>query len=276
MIFEFVNGNDQQQTLWKEALGYLLNLPLPSIALEPEIEFVPSLTGENATAFAETEWDYNARRGTIRVRNDAPGYADLDAGLIAEAASMGLSYNAIRHFHETAVHETGHAVFASLSEEFRLKIVELFGVDTDDPAVLQPEDKEWRQRIGEGIAETFKEAFLPARYRVFPNRTNRRIPYSLFPKFRAIIRAGLTGGNNFSYIYGDDYPWKVDLGEWAPHEFGDESPKLPTYLGDRDPEAFVFYEEFEDFAECWGIDMSQFPESGEQAFSIRPPGGIET
>lgn len=191
MIFNFVNGTAIQKALWEEAIGLLLNLPGEALPLTASIEFVPSLSGANATSFAETIWAYDSATGMMRIRNDAPGFGDLDASLIAEAAGMGLHYDATVHFHETAAHETGHAVFAAISHGRRLEIAGLFGVDTDDPAVLQPSGKEWQDRIGEGIAETFKEAFLPSRYRVFPNRTNHKISYSEYPRFRRIIREGL-------------------------------------------------------------------------------------
>lgn len=283
MNITFTNGTARQQGLWIEAINSMLNLPSDAMPLTMTVEFVASLEGANATSFAETLWEYGSTSGTIKVRNDAPGFGDLDAGLIGEAAGMGLTYDARLHFHETAIHETGHAVFASLSEARRLEIVALFGLTTDNPAVLQPSGKPWQRRIGESIAETFKEAFLPQRNRVFPNRTDHRLSYSKYPEFRRIVREGIEEmghegdkllharfmlGSTFCYeyldftLYPDDSP---HAGEWP-----------AKHRGDRDDEAFVLFPISPDFTDRWGIDMSQFPESSVLPYAILEEGIITT
>ncbi len=195
MDLVFTNGNDEQKALWRFGLHHLTNLPFDDIPLSETVTFKPpsDLKPENGTStyYAETFWDYDSGEGDVWVRNDAPGFGSSDASLIAEATSMGLHYSPQLHLHETAVHETGHAVFAAIPHKYRLAICKLFGANTDDPSVIYPTGEQWTKRIGEAIAETFKEAFLPERYRVFPARTDKKLGYAYFPTFRRLIREGL-------------------------------------------------------------------------------------
>lgn len=191
MKYVFTNGTAEQKELWAAAYGLLRNLPEESLPLQITITFAnPSEIGQ--TSFATTTWSYHSEISQTAVRNDAPGYGGADAGLIAEAAAMGLTYDAHQHFNETAIHELGHSVFAALPESTRVAIARLFGAKSDNEGELNPADRPWQDRIMEAIAETFKEAFLPARYRVFPNRTNIHLSYALYPTFRRLIRDGLT------------------------------------------------------------------------------------
>jgi hypothetical protein len=187
MELNFASGTSEQKDLYQRALTYLRHLPLDALPLSIEVSFVPP-DEVGQTSFAETTFEYGSTESTTKVRNDAPGFSDIDAQLIAEAAQEGLEWNARTHFNETAAHELGHSVFAALPEEVRLAIVALFGLDTDDIDTLAPPGSDWHDRPIEGIAETFKEAFLSARHRVFPNRSNVKISYSKFPTFRRLIR----------------------------------------------------------------------------------------
>jgi hypothetical protein len=195
MEIVFSGGTAEQWALWREALENLLNLPLGALPLTQHVAFVNPASVDPAetasTPFAATYWEPEALEGEVKVRNDAPGFGNDDAGLIAEAQSMGLTYDARRHFHETAAHETGHCVFAALPEEFRLRIAGLLGAKTIATKELFPASAEWKDRIGEAIAETFKEAFLPSRFRVFPARTSIRLTYARYPLFRLLVREGL-------------------------------------------------------------------------------------
>jgi hypothetical protein len=269
--YTFVNGNARQKELWGAAAHRFLNYAFADIPLDVEVEFIDAggVTNHGHTDLAITTYTYGSGSSKTVVRNDAPSFGTQAEALKALAASMGVPYSVERFYAETAAHELGHSAFAALTPQLRLAVCRMFGVNTDDTAVLQPAGKPWQQHIAEGIAETFKEAFLPERFRVFPNRTNRRIPYPLFPAFREIFRGGGSGvGAGFSYVYGSD-DFRVDLSEWG-------LTALPYHKSDRDGEAFVFYEGIPDFLHCWGIDMSQFPESGSQAFSIEVEGGITT
>jgi hypothetical protein len=271
-LYDFLNGTTKQKDRWREGTAHLLNTPVDTIGLSITVEFVPPEELSAQTTLAETTWTYDSASATTKVRNDYPSFGGGDGkleSLEAEAHRMGLVYSAERHSLETPAHELGHAWFASLSESVRLKIVRMFGLDTDDPAVLAPPGTLWQNRVAEGIADTFKEAFLPARLRVFPNRTNRRISYSKFPEFRRLFR-GASGGvpTGFYYLYGSDQ-FRVDLSTW-------KLTRLPYHKSAQDDEAFVFYEELSGYEKCWGIDMSQFSESSHMPFSIEPEGGISS
>jgi hypothetical protein len=193
MNLSFVNGTQRQQQQWKQALGSLLNFQIDAVPIVVEVEFVdPGEVSEKGhNDLANTTWEYDSPTSSTRVRNDAPGYGEQRKSMEALAASMGLTYNADVHFNETAVHEFAHSLFAALPEEHRVKIAQMFGAANDSLSELMPEGVPWEDRIMEGIAETFKEAFLPRRLRVFPNRTNRRIPYNVMPQFRALWRTAV-------------------------------------------------------------------------------------
>lgn len=194
MTYEFLNGTDQQQRLWAEAIDHFLTLPKDALPLSIEIQFVdPSEVASGHTDLAATTYSYGSEQASTVVRNDAPGFGDQRKTLEALAQSMGLDYSEERFYMETAAHELGHALYAALPEDKRVQIAQMFGAATDSPEELQPEGTDWRDHISEGIAETFKEAFLPRRYRVFPNRTNKHIPYHQFPEFRSLWRQAVPG-----------------------------------------------------------------------------------
>lgn len=264
MNYTFTNGTDEQKELWARAAHLLLNMPFDELPFDITVEFdtgeVIDAAGHDSTAVTFTT--YGSTTALTKVRNDAPGYGSIRASLVAEAAAMGLQYNALLHYNETAVHEMGHVAFAALSEASRLKICAMFGSDTDENAVINDPADEWADRVVEGIAETFKEAFLPARFRVFPNRTRKKIPYSLYPAFRKVFRGG---GAGFSYVYGSE-DFRRDLSAYG-------LTRLPYHESGRDNEAFVYYEEIKGFEECFGVDMSQFALSGTAPFSIEPDEG---
>lgn len=267
MEFDFANGSERQKDLWREGARHLLSIPFADLPLAVKVSFEdPSTFDGKHTDLAITKWTFGSTDSTMEVRGDFPEFDDYGGklkSLIAEAAGMGLTFSHERFAIEVSAHELGHALFASLPKAVRVAIVRMFGGTSDDPEAINSEDVPWQQRIVEGIAETFKEAFLPAAYRVFPNRTQVRIPYSQYPKFRRLIR----GYGGFSYVYGSSLH-RVDLSAFG--------VSLPTHRSDRDDEALVFYQEIDGFEECWAVDMSQFPESGELPFSIEPEEGGET
>lgn len=256
MDLTFVNGTGEQKQLFREALAELLHFPTEFIGLaEWTVEFVADPDeGKTHTEFAVTKYTgYNSGVALTRMRTDAPHFPEPWGG--------------INFYKECVIHEFAHAVYSNLPPGTRIQIAELFGAGTDNPEVIFNPDKLWQDRVGEGIAETFKDAFLPQRYRRYSNRTNRKISLRLYPLFRALFR-GLTGAGGFNYVYGGS-SYRVDLSEWG-------LTQLPYHKSDHDDEAFVFYEEIEGYEQCWGVDMSQFEESSEHPFSIAPEGIISS
>lgn len=191
MKYEFTNGDQQQQSLWQEGFSHLLSVPSSAVPEIVTVDFVAPPLPPGHTDLALTTWTYGQTTASTIVRNDAPGFGSQQQSLEALAASMGIPYSSPKFYMESAVHELGHALYASLPEEHRVKIAQLFGAQGDEISELQPPGSSWEDRIAEGIAETFKEAFLPRAYRVFANRTHRKIPYSKYPEFRALWREGM-------------------------------------------------------------------------------------
>lgn len=192
MKYTFTNGTTQQQSLWRSAFDHLLHIPSSALPLQITVSFVsPGSLSKDHTTLADTFWTYGSIDSEQKVRSDAPGFGDAEPAMIAEAAAFGVKFNITRFYQETAIHELGHAVFAALPEATRIAIAKMFGAKGDEISELQPEGVEWKNRIMEGIAETFKEAFLPSSHRVFPNRTNRRISYAQFATFRRLVREGI-------------------------------------------------------------------------------------
>lgn len=259
MDLTFVGGSDRQQGQYRQALHRLLSLPFDSIPLTVSVSFVDGSLLTNGESFdlARTIWTYDSSEATTEVRDDAPGFANADASLEALAASMGLEYNADIHYNETAVHETGHALFAALPESFRIQIAQMFGAKSDDIPELESGDK-WEDRIIEGIADTFKEAFLPRRFRVFGNRTNRRIPYTRYPEFRTLFRKGVEAipsgeGFNHDVLELDESNMRV---AW---------PLSETFLQESSNSFYTIYEAGYDVFE------QEIPNSHTFAFSFEPP-----
>lgn len=181
MELTFLNGTDLQKAACRTAARNLLNLPFDAIPLVVEVEFVadplPSLHNE----FAFTESTYDSIDSKIKIDNIAPNWSPPWSG--------------VRFLQETFAHELGHAYFAALPQTSRVAIAEMFGAESDDPGELKPPGSEWEDRIGEGIAETFKDAFLPERFRRYSNRTNKRISITRYPEFRALWREASAGIN---------------------------------------------------------------------------------
>jgi hypothetical protein len=199
--YVFANGTAQQKRLWEEGSGLLLNLPAADLNITSHVTFEPpsQVVGRDHTDLALTTWSYGSSSSTCIVRSDAPSFGTQQAALEAEAAKYGLPYSVARFFIESGVHELGHSLYADLPEENRIAIAKLFGANGDEGSELAPAGSAWPDRIIEGIAETFKEAFLPRRYRVFPNRTNRKLSYSLYPRFRELFRV-TRGRTNRQFI----------------------------------------------------------------------------
>lgn len=177
MKLTFANGTDLQKAACRTVVGNLLNLPSEAMPVEVLVEFVADPLAGMHNEFAATLWTYNSNSATTRIANVAPHWPEPWEGM--------------RFLQETFAHELGHVLFAALTEAGRLAVAGLFGADTDDPAVLQPPGTPWEDHVMEGIAETFKDAFLPRRFRRYSNRTRRLLSISRYPEFRKLFREGL-------------------------------------------------------------------------------------
>lgn len=174
MELTFTNGTSLQQSACRTVAHNLLNLPFDSIPLELTVEFTPDPLESTHNEFAATAWQYGSLEAETRIASVAPNWKP--------------PWRGVRFLQETFAHELGHALFASLPEARRIAIAQMFGADSDSLEELSPAGSAWEDRISEGIAETFKDAFLPQRYRRYTNRTNHRISISRYPEFRALWR----------------------------------------------------------------------------------------
>lgn len=176
MELNFVNGTTVQKAACRTAAHSLLNLPMDTFPLVHTVEFTPDPLPSSHSEFAVTEVAYDSLEAFTQIASIAPNWPEPWSG--------------INFLQETYAHELGHALFAQLPHEVRVAVVELFGESTDDPSVVYDESKAWEDRAGEGIAETFKEAFVPRQLRRYPNRTNRKLSFSKYPEFRRLWREG--------------------------------------------------------------------------------------
>ena len=211
----FSNGTPEQKKLWLETFDMLMNLPREAIPCTIQASFVDpgELVNGGHTDLAVTTWSYGATDSTTQIRNDAPDFGAQEETLRADAAALGLPYNPTPFYHETAAHELGHSLFAALPKAARVALAQMFGADDASTDQLFPAGAAWRDKPGEGIAETFKEAFLPRRFRVFGNRTRKTISYDKFAEFRARWRNAVpeAGGESafgpidlFNNVFGEN------------------------------------------------------------------------
>lgn len=256
MEIDYTGGTAYQREVTTAAASSLINFPLSAMHMGIwDISFVADPDeGKSHNEFAITtvatkEQGY----AETRIRSDAPDFE-----------KSGRDWSGILFYYESVAHELGHGLFWNLPSSRRLAVCRMFGVDTDDPAVIYPTELAWEDRIGEGIAETFKDAFMPPSLRRYYNRTNHKIPIAAYPRFRSLFR--FEGATGFNYLYGSS-SFRVDLSDY-------DLTELPYHRSDHDDEAFVFYEEIKGYEQGWGVDMSQFKESTHHPFSIGDNGPI--
>lgn len=184
MELVFLNGNELQQAACRTAAHNLLNLPFGSINLKHTVEFTSDPLPASHNEFAATTYSYDNTEPFTKIASVAPEWPE--------------PWRGVKFLQETYAHELGHGFFAALPEAARIAIAELFGFSTDSLTTLFPSGVNWEDRPGEGIAETFKDAFLPRRFRRYANRTNHTIPIHKYAEFRSLWRQAapevLTGG----------------------------------------------------------------------------------
>lgn len=177
MEVTFTGGTDRERALVQTALNSLLHLDLTRWGLSVEFEWVddPAAEGHNDLGATITNGD---GFGTIQLRNDLDTFRGLGPPF----------------YIETVAHELGHLLTRHLPFDGKQQVAAMFGGSVED-IDNYPTGPAWEDRPFEGIAETFKDAFLPRNLREFPNRTRRRIPIYRYPDFRRIYRdAALEGG----------------------------------------------------------------------------------
>ena len=197
MNVTFTGGTDRERDLVRQALNGLLNFDLDLWNIAVEFEWVadPAAQGHNDLAATTTDGGGTA---VITVRNDLDVYKGYPPSF----------------YIETIAHELGHLLMRHLPDASKEAVAAMFGItaaDIDNYDDAPP----WEDRPVEGIAETFKDAFLPRRLRLFANRTNRAIPIHKYGAFRRIFREaeavlpGFAGTDMFDPL--DDY----DPSLWA-------------------------------------------------------------
>lgn len=174
MELTFINGTTLQKAACRTAASNLLNLPFDVIPLSVTVEFVADPEPSIHNEFAWTEATYGSVNSYIRIDEDAPDWQH--------------PWNGVLFLQGVFAHELGHAFYAALPEATRVAVAQMFGAQSDELGELKPPGSQWEDRILEGICETFKDAFLPQRFRKFAVRTNRRISINRYPEFRAHFR----------------------------------------------------------------------------------------
>lgn len=247
MNVAFTGGTDRERDLVRTAMNSLLNLDLGLNSLDVEFQWVddPSAAGHNDLAATS----YGTTGGVIQLRKNLDTYKGYPASF----------------YIETVAHEIGHLLTHFLAPSAQAKVAALFQTTVDGILAWEP-GTPWEDRTIEGVAETFKDAFLPRRLRYFANRTNVKLSISKYDQFRRIFREGQTGGGGrFCYVYGSSDFRVTD--EW--------DIELPLHFSPDDADAFVKYQTSPVLAGS-GVAMNQFEESGTMMFSIRPDTGGAT
>lgn len=258
MEVTFEGANSTQEAACQTALHNLLNLPFDSIPLNLTIAFVPDPAPGDDEEFAASTYEYDSTTATIKIDEDAPDW--------------NAKYKGIEFLQETVAHEVGHVMFAAMPESYRSSVAQMFGAKSDDFSELQPEGSAWQNRYIEGIAETFKDAFLPRRFRKYANRTNRNTSISKYSTFRTLFRKGIeaipstpgyshdvleldvenlktewdsdfqfvkTAANTWAYVYTAGYDlFERKIGENHTFEYQFDLPKLPKNT-ETSPQSFV-------------------------------------
>jgi hypothetical protein len=189
MKFNFINNPGNIAPIVLRTLGSLMNYDLDLIPIEVEISFVEDPTdlfdGEVAAAGG------GGMEGFIRFRDDAPFFSSpiTDKRVRAER---------LLFFQEVVIHELAHVLVANLLDEQREVLASMFGRTAAD--FDSPEDTPWEDRLSEGVAETFKVAFLPRHMRLYPNRTNVVLPIRKNAEFRHFWRNMVLGQSDLAWV----------------------------------------------------------------------------
>lgn len=170
MNFTFSGGTSRQRELFVAATRALLHFDLDLIPVDVDVDFTADPAPGMHNEFAFTEGT------TIAIRTDAPDFAGLDP----DGQTWGMPF-----FNEVVAHEIAHVLLGLFPAERQEALAALFG-----STVAGWDEGPWQERTLEGIAETFKDAFLPRSQRRYANRTNRKLPISQYKELRRLFREG--------------------------------------------------------------------------------------
>jgi hypothetical protein len=177
----------QQRAWWNEALSHMTwPYDAATVEFEATVETVDEPPCEGHAEYMCTfVWTYSdGRRPTVeffmRTGADDPTQS-FNAGVADDVKSF---------FMESVVHEYGHAityVFMTHDDVSKAKIAAWFQQKkTGKSGALadwDAEDAAWEDKIAEGLAETFKDVWMPAANRYFNNRTNWWITQRSYAEF---------------------------------------------------------------------------------------------
>lgn len=122
-------------------------------------------------------------------------------------------FSGLKFVQESVAHEIGHVV-AGVKVNDPDKIAEMCGLFirtdpvTGDVSVGSSgrwSAGEWPDRIGEAVAETFKDVFLPKSMRKFDNRTNWDLPRGNFKAFLRLMGLNIEGFDEPKQVQGTYY-----------------------------------------------------------------------
>lgn len=181
MNFWFSGQYSQEQAAGAITAKEALTLDTDVWPITVELSFLEDPDPNQPDEFAVTN-QITTTHYELKFRNDAPHFQNGPAAA---------HYDIKRFYQETVAHELGHVFSFALNSTGTGLLSKLFGVP-DTTEAWFPSAKGWGDRAGEAIAETFKDAFLPAEYREYDNRTNIHLHYSYMDFFRAIFRNAIT------------------------------------------------------------------------------------
>jgi hypothetical protein len=264
VVISFVNGTARQQDLFNRAMA-VSTFPWSRIESHVSVEWVDEVElNRDHHAFAAVE----AREGLdacgrtdqcyMQIRNDLddPFRPGNDGGW-----PKG-HFRGDKFYMETVNHELGHVVQFKLNPSQRAKRCHAFGASTgqwDD--VTLP----WEMLVQEADAETFKDVFLPRRWRKFDNRTTRRLRRERFEEWMSVLDDLCPCGprrcieSGVTYVERNDPPGIKPPGvHWDPSFVPGEDDTAhllgPDYTADRWPAVQVGDERW--LRIRWGRDDS--------------------
>lgn len=195
MDLTFTNGTVAQQQAVTEATTRLLNLDLGRFPHRITITFSSTVAGDG---YAHST--VNGTQVSCAIRDDALSFSGAETDSLTPDEQR-------RFLRELVVREIGRGLILSMMEPEQQQIADIFGIPT---AAWQT--GEWASRPIEGIAETFKAAFLPQQHRMFHNRTQVQLSLRLYPKFRSVFRQTMQFGEELIVA---EQPIPVQIRVWT-------------------------------------------------------------